>query len=83
MEHTACTIKHIVLTTISNGTKYYGGIDMYGYELTDAQLTLSGEADVRMYYCKNCKEHFDGTVGFEEVKQHFGTFPVDEPRHPF
>lgn len=83
MANTACTIKHITLKTIENGSRYSGGIDMNGGELSDIQLTISTEPQIREYSCHNCKKTWDGSETFEEVKKHFGTFPLDNPTHPF
>jgi hypothetical protein len=78
MAHIACTIKNITLCTVLNGSKYLGGIDSEGNELSDVPMTAEFVlADQRTYYCHNCKQTWDGSVSFEEVKKHFGTFPVD------
>lgn len=78
MASSACTIKDIRLTTVINGSKYHGGVSMDGSELGDVQLTSDFDAsDHRTYICKNCKQAWDGSESFDEVKKHLGTFPID------
>lgn len=76
MANTACTVKHITLTTIIGGSKYVGGIDKDGIELADVQMVADTGANKREYHCSNCNKNFDGSETFDEVKKHFGTFPL-------
>ena len=75
MEPTGCLLKHIQLTTITNGTIYKGGVDYEGMELPDIELELFAGNDKREYTCQNCGEVFDGE-DFEPVKKHLGGFRV-------
>lgn len=77
MVNIPCTVKHITLTTVSNGSEYKGAIDREGNELPEVQMVASFTPSRREYYCSNCKRKFDGSETFDEVKAHFGTFPVD------
>lgn len=77
MASTVCTIKHITVTTVVNGTQYFGGVDKEGVELPNIQTEIVSVPDKRTYFCSNCLRVFDGTNTFDEVKKHFGTFPLD------
>lgn len=77
MARTACTLNNITLVTVVNGSRYRGGIDNAGNELPDIQLDITDEPTQRTYFCHNCTRYFDGSDSFDEVKKHFGTFPVD------
>lgn len=77
MAPTSCMVKHIILLTIVNGGEYKGGIDREGLELSDVQIVTSFMPNKREYYCQNCNKIWDGRETFDEVKKHFGTFPID------
>lgn len=68
---TLCTIEKIEATTVMFGFKYQGPIDAEGNELGSFAEGCT-EVDKRWYVCRNCGEIWDGTVSFDECREHLG-----------